>query len=230
MKTIGLLGGISWESSAIYYQLINNGIKERLGGHNSAKMVFISLNLEEIVLLQKSGNWKEAGRLLGQHALAAQNAGANFILIGSNTMHKVADAIQKYITIPILHIIDVTAREIQKQGFKKVGLLGTRFTMQDGFYQQKLAEYKIETAVPSYSEQTIVHEIIFEQLVKGTILDESRNHYLEIIDRLAKNGAEAVILGCTEIGMLVQQKDLTTPILDTTHIHAAAAIDMALNI
>lgn len=229
-KTIGLLGGMSWQSTATYYHQLNEGIKDALGGLHSAKICLVSVDFEEIERLQHVGDWDGTAVILSQAAVAVEKGGADFLLICTNTMHKVASQIEKNISIPILHIADATAERLREDGIKKVGLLGTRFTMEQDFYKGRLTEkYGIDVIVPEESEREDVHAVIYNELCLGTIDENSRQRYLKIIDQLAANGAEAVILGCTEIALLVQQNHTATPLYDTTAIHAEQAVLKALS-
>ncbi|MCD9555933.1 aspartate/glutamate racemase family protein [Photobacterium carnosum] len=229
MKTIGMLGGMSWESTASYYKAINEGIKAELGGLSSAKICLYSVNFEEIEKLQHQGRWNETALILTQAAKAVEAGGADFLIICTNTMHKVASEIEAEISIPILHIADATAKKLVNDGVKKVGLLGTRFTMEQDFYKSRLTDkFEIEVIVPNTDSQTIVHNIIYDELCRGIITATSREKYLNIINELYKSGAEAVILGCTEIALLVQQQHTNIPLYDTTEIHAFEAVQLAL--
>lgn len=229
MKTIGLLGGMSWESTLSYYKSINEGVKQALGGLHSAKICLYSVNFDEIEKLQHQARWDETATILGEAAASVESGGADFLLICTNTMHKVAPDIEKHITIPILHIADATAEALKNDGIKKVGLLGTRFTMEQPFYKDRLIEqHGIDVVVPNEVDRTLVHDIIYQELCRGEVKDQSRQIYLEIIDRLKQQGAEAVILGCTEIALLVQQQHTDVALFDTTAIHADAAVSMAL--
>ncbi len=230
MKTIGLLGGMSWESTASYYQALNQGIKTELGGLHSAKICLYSVDFAEIEQLQHQGQWQQTAEILTEAAQKVEAGGADFLLICTNTMHKVADEIQSGISIPILHIADATAEALLADGCTKVGLLGTGFTMQEAFYKQRLQDkYGIEVLVPEESEQEQVHHIIYQELCKGEIKEASRQIYLQVIDLLAEKGAQAVILGCTEIALLVQQNHTQVPLYDTTALHAAKAVELALS-
>jgi len=230
MKTIGLLGGMSWESTVSYYQAINQGVKQALGGLHSAKVVLHSVDFAEIEALQHRGEWDETGRILSEAARSVEAGGADFLLICTNTMHKVADQIQAAIDIPILHIADATAEVLRQDGIQRVGLLGTRFTMEQPFYKSRLTDhFGIEVLVPDESERDDVHRIIYSELCLGKIESSSRTRYLEIIASLEQCGAQAVILGCTEIALLVSPSDTTTPLYDTTAIHAARAVREALS-
>ena len=229
MKTIGLLGGMSWESTALYYKLINEEIKKQLSGLHSAKVVIYSVDFDEIEKLQHLGAWDETAKILGEAAKNIQNASADFLVICTNTMHKVAPLIRTYIDIPILHIADATGKKLQNENIKKVGLLGTAFTMQQDFYKERIYKnFDIEVLIPSEEDMTIVHKIIYEELCLGLIKEDSKKEYLRIIDSLASKGAQGVILGCTEIGMLVNQADTQVKLYDTTVIHSLEAVAEAL--
>ena len=229
MKTIGLLGGMSWESTAVYYRLINEGVKARLGGLHSAKLVLYSVDFQEIEELQHAADWDEAGKVLAKAAHFLQLAGADFLVICTNTMHKVAPAIEREINIPILHIADATAAVIKGLRIRTVGLLGTRFTMEQDFYTGRLREkHGLQVLIPDENERERVHQIIYEELCLGKVLDESSEEYRRIIKNLAQRGAEGIILGCTEIAMLIGQKDSPVPLFDTTRIHAQKAVDWAI--
>lgn len=229
MKTIGMLGGMSWESTASYYKAINEGVKAELGGLSSAKICLYSVNFEEIEKLQHQGRWNDTAVILTQAAKAVEAGGADFLIICTNTMHKVASEIEAEISIPILHIADATAKKLVSDGVKKVGLLGTRFTMEQDFYKSRLTnKFEIDVIVPSAESRAIVHNVIYDELCKGIISAESRVKYLNIINGLYKSGAEAVILGCTEIALLIQQQHTDIPLYDTTEIHAFEAVQLAL--
>ena len=229
MRTIGLLGGMSWESTQTYYRLVNEGVRDRLGGLHSAECVLYSVDFEPIEQLQAGGDWDTAGRVLARAALGVEAAGAEFLVLCTNTMHKVAPAIEDAIEIPLLHIADATGNAVKASGIATVGLLGTRFTMTEEFYRGRLAERNgLEVLIPSESERTTVDKVIFEELCLGEILDESRARYVEVIHNLVQLGAEAVILGCTEISLLVKPGDTPVPLFDTTEIHARMAVDWAL--
>ena len=229
-KTIGLLGGMSWESTASYYRELNEGIKAKLGGLHSARICMVSVDFEEIEKLQQIEDWNGTAVILSEAAIAIEKGGADFLLICTNTMHKVAPQIEANISIPILHIADATAQRLRKAGIKKVGLLGTRFTMEQDFYKGRLVEkYGIDVIVPNEPEREDVHSVIYNELCLGTIDQNSRERYLKIIAQLAANGAEAVILGCTEIALLVKQNHTATPLYDTTAIHAEQAVLEALS-
>ncbi len=231
MKTIGLLGGMSWESTATYYRIINETVKARLGGLHSAKLCLYSVDFDEIEKLQHAGDWAATARILGLAAQRIEVAGADFLVICTNTMHKVAPQIERSINIPILHIADATAEKILENGIRRVGLLGTNFTMQEDFYTGRLAnKYGLEVLIPERADRQIVHQVIYDELCLGKVLDGSRSEYLRIIARLAGQGAEAVILGCTEIALLVGQADTQVPLFDTTQIHAERAVEEALKV
>lgn len=228
-KTIGLLGGMSWASTATYYRELNEGIKAKLGGLHSAKICLVSVDFAEIEKLQHVEDWDGTAAILSQAASAIEKGGADFLLICTNTMHKVAPQIEENISIPILHIADATAERLLEDGIKKVGLLGTRFTMEQDFYKARLVKkYGIDVIIPEESEREDIHAIIYNELCLGTIKEVSRKRYLKIIEKLAASGAEAVILGCTEIALLVQQDHTATPLYDTTTIHAEQAVRQAL--
>lgn len=229
MKTIGLLGGMSWESTAVYYHIINELVKEKLGGLHSAKIVMVSVDFQEIVNMQNENKWNEAGKFLTEAAKRIENAGADFLLICTNTMHKVAQQIEEAISIPLLHIADAVADEIKKQGITTVGLLGTNFTMEDKFYISRLKEkHGLNVITPAKVDRSIIHNIIFDELALGKINEQSRAEYLRIMNELKKKGAEGIILGCTEIGTLIQQEHTTIPLFDTTIIHSQKAVELAL--
>ncbi len=230
MKTIGLLGGMSWESSALYYRWINEMVRDELGRLHSAKIAMVSVNFQDIEDLQHTGEWEKSGAMLSQSARQIEAAGADFLLICTNTMHKVAPQIEAAINIPLLHIADATAEAIKAQGIKTIGLLGTNFTMEQDFYAGRLAEkHGLTVLTPPKADRDIVHRIIYEELVIGVIRHDSRAQYLRIMEDLQQQGAEGVIEGCTEIVTLVQQKHTAVPLFDTTAIHAKAAVKMALD-
>jgi len=230
MKTIGLIGGMSWESSALYYRLINTGVRERLGSLHSARILMYSVDFAPIEALQHAGDWQGAAEILGDAARRLQAGGADFFLIGTNTMHRVADEVRAAVDIPLLHIADATARVLQQNGVRRVGLLGTAFTMELDFYRGKISdEFGIEVVVPELHDRQLVHDIIFQELCQGKIDDDSREVYLAIIDRLRAADIDGVILGCTEIGLLISQADTDMPLYDTTAIHARAAVELALD-
>lgn len=229
MKTIGLIGGMSWESTLVYYRLINEGVKTRLGGLHSARCVLYSVDFAEVEMMQTQGQWDQAGQLLGLAAEQVEAGGAEFVILCTNTMHKVADKIEVRLHIPFLHIADATAHEIVKSGIRRVGLVGTRFTMEEDFYRGRLtSKYGLEVLVPSAAEREKVHRVIYEELCVGRVEAHSRQDYREIMEGLAVRGAEGIILGCTEVGLLIQAKDSSVPLFDTTLIHAQSAVDFAL--
>jgi len=229
MKTIGLIGGMSWESTAEYYRIINETVKEKLGGFHSAKMIMYSVDFYEVEEMQNLGQWDDAARLLIEAARKIEKAGAEFGLICANTMHKVFDKVQKSVAIPLLHIADVTAQEIQKRGIHKVGLLGTRYTMEQDFYKDRLQKkYGLKVIIPNERERAVIHRILYNELCLGKIRRISQGHFKRIIARLVAMGAEGIILGCTEIPLLVDKRDYRIPIFDTTELHARAAVDYAL--
>lgn len=229
MKTIGLLGGMSWESTGSYYRALNEGVKRALGGLHSARVAMVSVDFAEIEALQHQGRWDETAVILSEAARRVQAAGADFLVIATNTMHKVAPQVAAAIEIPLLHIADATAERLRSDGIRRVGLLGTRFTMEQGFYKDRLTEgFGIEVLVPEESERETVHRVIYEELCLGRIEADSKAEYLAIIEALHARGAEAVILGCTEIALLVSQADTAVPLYDTTAIHAASAVELAL--
>ena len=229
MKTIGMIGGMSWKSSMEYYRIINEAIQERLGDLHSAKSLMVSVDFAEIEVLQREGRWEQATRAMIEAAQSVEAGGADFLIICTNTMHKMAEEVQRNIGIPLLHIADATAEVIQARGARRVGLLGTRFTMEENFYRGRLAEmHNLEVIIPEQADREIVHRIIYAELVLGRIEPASKAEYLRIIADLAKAGAEGIILGCTEIGMLVSQADSRLPLFDTTRIHAQAAVQFAL--
>jgi aspartate racemase len=228
MKTIGLLGGMSWESTLGYYRAINEGVKQCLGGLHSAKIAMYSVDFEPIEQLQHAGDWEGTAKILTEAAKNIQAAGADFLLICTNTMHKVAPEIEAAIQIPLLHIADATAEVLVNEGINTVGLLGTAFTMEQEFYKGRLVNnYGLQVLVPAEADRKIVHKVIYQELCLGKIEAASKTEYLRIIDALATQGAEAVILGCTEIGMLVNQVDTNVKLLDTTAIHAEKAVEYA---
>ncbi|MFT5599586.1 MAG: aspartate racemase [Gammaproteobacteria bacterium] len=229
MKTIGLLGGMSWESTVDYYRMINQGVKETLGGLHSAKIVLYSVDFASVEKMQNAGDWAGAANLLVDAAKNIQSAGADFLLICTNTMHKVAPQIEAAIDIPVLHIADATAQALELAGIKTVGLLGTAFTMEQDFYKGRLIEqFGLSVLTPNENDREIVHSVIYEELCLGRQLPSSKSEYLRIVDELAGQGAQAVILGCTEIGMLIKQGDTNIKLLDTTEIHAQKAVEYAL--
>ncbi|EEM48018.1 aspartate/glutamate racemase family protein [Bacillus cereus] len=229
MKTIGLIGGMSWESTSEYYRIINEEIKERLGGLHSAKCLINSVDFEEIERCQSSGDWDGAGEILGNAAYSLQKGGADFIIICTNTMHKVVEKIKEKIDIPVLHIADATAKEIKRKDIQKVGLLGTKYTMEQDFYNSRIEEHDIKVIVPSGTNREKVNEVIYTELCLGKIVVQSREYYKRAIEELVQEGAQGIILGCTEIGLLIKQENVSVPIFDTTHIHAIEAVKVALD-
>ncbi len=229
MKTIGLIGGMSWESTIPYYRHINEAVKVRLGGLHSAKVILFSVDFHDIEQLQHAGQWDEAGAVLASAARALERAGADFLVVCTNTMHKVAPAIEAAVRIPLLHIADPTAQAIKRAGLHTVGLLGTRFTMEQAFYRDRLQQdHGINVLVPDVADREAVHRIIYEELCLGHVKDASRDVYRVVMARLVAQGAQAVILGCTEISLLVAASDAAVPLFDTTAIHAQAAAELAL--
>lgn len=229
MKTIGLLGGMTWESTDLYYRWINQCVKVKLGGLHSARIAMVSVDFQEIAELQHSDNWNRAGEILSEAARHVEAAGADFLVICTNTMHKVAPQIERAINIPILHVADATARRIKEKKMKTVGLLGTSFTMEQDFYKGRLSdEHGLTVIIPSESDRQIVNSVIYTELCHGIVNDDSREQFLEIIDRLSRRGAEGIIEGCTEIVLLVQQEHTDIPLFDTTAIHAQEAVSVAL--
>jgi aspartate racemase len=228
MKTIGLLGGMSWESTELYYRLINEETKRALGGLHSARVVLVSVDFHEIERLQARGDWDASARILVDKARRIESAGADFLLICTNTMHKVADQVAGAVGIPLLHIADATAMRVKASGIRTVGLLGTRFTMEERFYSGRLEDLGLTVLVPEADDRALVHRIIYEELCLGRINPDSRQEFLRIIDALQRSGAEAVIEGCTEIGLLVRQEHTDVPLFDTTRIHAIQAVARAL--
>jgi len=229
MKTIGLIGGMSWESSAHYYRLLNEAVKARLGGLHSAKCLLASVDFAEIEPLQRAGRWDEAGAILNRAALGLERAGADLLLICANTMHKVAEQTLRGVRIPLIHIADATAARVRAAGVRRVALLGTRYVMEQDFYRQRLADrYGLEVLVPGPADRAEVNRVIFEELCLGRTEPASKARYVAIMEALVRDGAEGVIAGCTEITMLVQQPDVSVPLFDTTEIHALAAVERAL--
>ncbi len=229
MKTIGLLGGMSWESSIEYYRIINQEVKNKLAGLHSAKSLMYSVDFAEIEELQHKADWNELTKQMIIAAKNIENGGADFLVICTNTMHKMANDMQKELKIPIFHIADATAKAIKKAGLKRIGLLGTKFTMEEDFYKGRLIEkHGLEVIVPSLEDRNIIHQIIYDELVVGKITSESKEKYLAIINKLKAKGSEGIILGCTEIGLLIKQEDSDLPVFDTTIIHAIAAVEYAL--
>lgn len=229
MKRIGLLGGMSWESTALYYRLLNEGVAERLGGLHSADLVLASVDFAPIAQLQADGRWDEAGAALAGRARTLEAAGADLVLLCTNTMHKVADHIQAAVNIPLLHIVDITAHAARRAGFSRVGLVATRFTMEQPFYRDRMATHGVDVLAPDEPGRDLVHRVIYDELCRGIVTESSRQQVRAVIEGLAARGAEAVILGCTEIELLISQDDCPIPALPTTALHATAAIDAALS-
>ena len=223
LKTIGLIGGMSWESTVTYYKIINETIKEKLGGLHSAKCILYSVDFQEIEECQANGNWEKSGEILGEAANNLEKAGADFIVICTNTMHKVVNQIKEKISIPILHIAEMTAEKILEKGLKNIALLGTKYTMEQDFYKSKLIEKGINVIIPDKNDIEIINEVIYAELCLGTINSDSKKKFLEIVDKLRSKGAEGIILGCTEIGLLIKNADTDVPLFDTAIIHAEQA-------
>ncbi|MFC5450412.1 aspartate/glutamate racemase family protein [Paenibacillus aestuarii] len=228
MKTIGLIGGLSWESTTEYYRHINRIMNERMGKLHSAKCMLYSMDFEEVVKLQEAGEWDEATKVMVEAAQRLEAGGADVIVICTNTMHRMADEVQAAVSIPLLHIIDVTAERIKQQGLRRVGLMGTRYTMEQEFYRERLQRQGIEAVIPQDDERELVHSVLRNELFKGVCTPESKAKFIEIIERLHAQGAEGIILGCTEIPLLVQQEDTGIPLFDTTRIHAEESVEFAL--
>lgn len=228
MKTIGLIGGMSCESSAEYYRLINQITKRKLGAHNNARSLMLTVNFQDIEPLQRQGDWDGLGRQMAQAARQLESGGADFVVLCTNTMHKLASQIEAAISIPFLHIVDATAEAIKAQGLTKVGLLATRFTMEHAFYHERLQQHGLTAVIPDEPDRTLVHDVIYQELCHGTVSDASRRHYQQIIEDLKARGAQAVILGCTEITLLIKPEDAALPVFDATLIHAEAAVALAL--
>lgn len=229
MKTIGLIGGMSWESSVEYYRIINETVKKSMGGLHSAKCIMYSVDFGEIVKIHEDGRWDEVGDIISDIAVRLENSGADFIVICTNTMHKLADTIQAHLSIPLLHIADATGEAIAEKGLNTVGLLGTRFTMEEEFYKKRLKEnFNINTLIPSDADRAKINTIIYDELCVGIFSDSSRNTMKTIIESLEERGAEGIILGCTEIPLLITQKEVSVPLFNTTEIHSRAAVNLAL--
>ncbi len=230
MKVIGLIGGMSWESTQEYYRIINEEVNKRLGGLHSARCVIYSVDFAQIERLQREGKWQELTDIMVDAAKCLEKASADCIVICTNTMHKMAEDVQNAVKIPLLHLADATAELIQRDGLDKVGLLGTKFTMEQEFYKGRLTDkFGIKVIIPNDDERAIIHKVIYDELCLGKINANSKEKYIEIIRNLVKNGAEGIILGCTEISLLISQKDVDIPIYDTTEIHACAAVEFALD-
>ena len=229
LKTIGLIGGLSWESSAVFYRIINELVRDKLGSTHSAKSIMYSVDFEEFEKLQHQGDWDKLTELMVDAGMRLKNGGADFMVICTNTMHKMADEVESQVGIPLLHIADTAADEVKKKGLHKVALLGTKFTMEQDFYKGRLAQKQgIEVVIPEKAEREVIHSVIYHELVLGKILESSRESFVKIIEHMHSLGAEGVVLGCTEIPLLISQKDSTIPVFDTTQIHATAAVDFSL--
>jgi len=229
MKTIGLIGGMSWESTLRYYRLLNETVQAQLGGLHSAKCVLVTVDFAEVEAMQRQGRWDEAARVMVDAARRLQRAGADMVLIGANTMHKVADAVQGSVEIPLVHIADVTAQAVVAQGYRTVGLLSSRYTMEEGFYTFRLSrEHGLRVVLPRPEERELVHGIIYDELCRGNVRQESRMALRDVMGGLVQMGAKGIILGCTELGMLIQPDDATVPLFDTTQLHVEAAVKLAL--
>lgn len=229
MRRIGLLGGMSWESSALYYELLNEAVRERLGGYHSARVLMSSVDFAEVEAMQAAGEWDAAGALLAAEAAALEAAGAECLVLCTNTMHKVADAIESATSVPLIHIVDVTAAAVRAAGLSRVALLGTRFTMEQAFVRDRLAAHGVQALVPPAEDRELVHEVIYGELVRGVVREESREAYVDVVARLVADGAEGVVLGCTEIELLLRPEDVDVPVFATTRLHALAALDFALS-
>ena len=230
MKTIGLLGGMSWESTELYYRHINEGVRSRLGGLHSAKILLHSVDFAEIEKLQVTGQWQLAGDVLAKAAQGLQQTGADMILICTNLMHKVAPQIEQTLEVPLLHIADAAGLAIKQQGLQSIGLLGTRYTMEEGFYRERLAErFGLKVIIPEVEERDEIHRVIFEELCRGELTTASKQRYLEIIENMRAKGAEGVILGCTEIPLLIKPEDIDLPLFNTAELHAEAALNVSLS-
>jgi aspartate racemase len=228
MKTIGMIGGMSWESTALYYRLVNQETKRRLGGHHNAASVMVTVDFDEVERMQHSGDWDALARLMADTARQIERAGADFMVLCTNTMHKLAASIESAVGIPLLHIADATADAIHKSGEQRVGLLGTKFTMEQTFFRERLERRGIEVLIPDERSRETIHKVIYGELVHGVTRPESREEFRKIIAGLAHDGAQSAILGCTEIGLLVQEADSVVPLHDTTVVHAVAAVEWAL--
>lgn len=228
MRTIGMLGGMSWESTAEYYRLANQAVREHLGGTHSARIVLDSVDFAQIEAMQEAGDWDAAGRLLAERARALEAAGADLLVLCTNTMHLVADAIEAAVDIPLLHLVDITAGAVSRASLTRVGLLATAFTMEQGFYVERMREHGIDVIVPDAEDRALVHRVIYEELVVGVVSDTSRREYQQVIQRLVDRGAQGIILGCTEIELLIGADDAPVPVFPTTRLHAQAAVDAAL--
>ncbi|MCY7400398.1 MAG: aspartate/glutamate racemase family protein [Nocardioides sp.] len=228
MRKIGLLGGMSWESTALYYRLVNEEVRDRLGGFHSARIVLGSVDFAEIEVLQASADWDAAGSVLAHEARMLEAAGADCIVLCTNTMHRVAEAIETAVDIPLIHLADVTATAVARAGVGRVALLGTRFTMEQPFYLDRLRAHGLEVLVPQDEDRALVHDVIYDELVRGVVREQSRAAYVDVVERLVGHGAQAVILGCTEIELLLRPCDVEVPVFATTALHARAAVEFAL--
>lgn len=229
MRKIGLLGGMSWESTALYYRLVNEDVRERLGGFHSARLVLASVDFAPVEAMQVAGDWEGAASFLADEARSLEAAGAECLVLCTNTMHKVADAVEDAVGIPLLHLADVTADAVRAAGLGRVALLGTRFTMEQPFYADRLRSHGLDVLVPEGEDRTLVHDVIYDELVLGVVREESRAAYVEVVERLVSQGAEGVVLGCTEIELLIGPDDVDVPVFATTALHARAAVDFALS-
>ena len=229
MKTIGLIGGMSWESSASYYRMLNEQVKQRLGGLHSAECLMYSVDFEEIERFQSQGKWQEAGERLANVARSLEKGGAELIVLCTNTMHKVVSSIEEAVKIPVVHIADATAKEIHANHLHTVGLLGTKYTMEQDFYKERIADSGIKVLIPEAAERDMINQVVFDELCLGEILDSSKVEFQKVIQKLIDRGAEGIILGCTEIGLLIQQDDAEIPLFDTAKIHVEAAVKEALD-
>ncbi|WFB10493.1 aspartate/glutamate racemase family protein [Streptomyces sp. LX-29] len=228
MRTIGLIGGMSWESSAEYYRILNEVTRSRLGGHHCAPSLLLTVDFAEIEAMQRAGAWDRAGTHLAAKAATLERAGAELVLLCTNTMHRVADAITGVLDVPFVHIVDATAERVLRHGHRRVGLLATRYTMEEDFYRDRMLSHGIDVIVPDEPDRTLVHDVIYRELTRGRVEETSRQAYRRVIDRLAARGAEAVILGCTEITLLIGRRDSPLPVFDSTRIHVERAVDLAL--
>jgi aspartate racemase len=230
MKVIGLVGGMSWQSSAVYYRLVNEGVRARLGGQHNARSLLYTVDFAAVEAMQHAGRWDEAGDVLADAALRLERGGADCVVLCTNTMHKLAERIESAVGIPLLHIVDATAAALVAGGFQRVGLLATAFTMEEGFYRDRLRDrFGIEALVPGEADRRLVHRVIYDELCQGIVRPESKGAYTEVMRDLAERGAQAIVLGCTEIMMLVGRADTSLPLFDSTALHAAAAVDFALS-
>lgn len=229
MKTIGLIGGMSWESSAEYYRILNEKVKQELGGLHSAKCILFSVDFGEIEALQAKGDWEEAGKRMSGAAQSLEKAGADFLILCTNTMHKVADVVEEAVSIPMLHIADATAERVKREKIETIGLIGTKYTMEMSFYKERLKSKGLAAVIPQESERTEVNRIIFEELCAGETRQSSKKYFQEVIQKMVEKGAEGVILGCTEIGLLIKPEELEVPVFDTVLLHAESAVERALS-